>query len=142
MFISKEQAALYQLCDAIGLFRNERYISALTLSAASEEILAQLVKQDATKKKLPKKTAEDLETALFDISKEIHGIKNYRSYRNNIKNELKHHGNETNKDVLNVNFRSIALNHIVGAIVNYKFLHNYFPKEELITDFRNEMGIN
>lgn len=39
MRVSKEQVAILQLCDAIELFKKERYISAITLAGASEEVL-------------------------------------------------------------------------------------------------------
>jgi hypothetical protein len=49
MKVSKEHAAICQLCDAIELFRKEKYVSAITLAAASEEVLAQLVYLHAEK---------------------------------------------------------------------------------------------
>jgi hypothetical protein len=49
MEVTKEQAAIIQLCDAIELFNKKRYISALTLSAASEEVLAKILKNTSSK---------------------------------------------------------------------------------------------
>ena len=142
MKVTKEQAAVTQLCDAIELFKKQRYISAITLAAASEEVLAQLLKQYAEKSGTPYFTAEELETGMFDMFKDFLGIRNYRAYRNKIKNELKHHGEEGNKDVLTGDFRQVALNHISGAIQNYKMANNQLPSEQVINDFCIEIGIS
>ena len=142
MKATKEQAAIFQLCDAIDLFKNERYISAITLAAASEEVLAQLLKQHSDKTGTPFFTAEELEAGMFDMFKDFLGVRNYHAYRNKIKNELKHHGGESNKDVLTGDFRQVAINHIAGAIQNYKFVNNHLPDEKVITDFCIEIGIS
>jgi len=142
MKFTKEQAAILQLYDAIELFKKERYISAITLAAASEELLAQLLKQHANKTGIPFDTKEELEAGMFDIFKDFLGVKNYHAYRNKIKNELKHHGGEGNKEILIGDFRQVALNHIAGAIQNYRFVNNSFPKETVITDFCREIGIS
>ena len=42
--ILKEEAALIQLSDAINLFYQKRYLSAVTLAGAAEEILGRLAK--------------------------------------------------------------------------------------------------
>lgn len=142
MRATKQEAAILQLCDAITLFKKERYISAITLAAASEEVLAQLLKQHAAKTGKPYFTAEELEAGMFDMFKDFLGIRNYHSYRNKIKNELKHHGDDNNKDVLTGDFRQIALNHIAGAVQNFKMVNGYLPKEPVITDFCIEIGIS
>lgn len=142
MKVSKEQAAISQLCDAIDLFRKEKYVSAITLAAASEEVLAQLVNLHAEKTGIPFSKAEDTEAAMFDMFKDFLGIRNYHAYRNKIKNELKHHGDEGNKDFLTGNFKQIALNHIAGSIVNYKTIYNKMPNEKVVTDFCLEIGLS
>jgi hypothetical protein len=142
MKIQKEYAALMQLCDAIELFHKERYISAITLAAASEEIFAQLLKQDSAKTKIAHSSAEELETTLFRANQDILGIRNYHYYRNKIKNELKHHGDEQNKETLNGDFRQVALNQIGGCIVNFKMIYKTLPKEKNIQDFCLEIGLS
>lgn len=142
MRATKQEAAILQLCDAIALFKKERYISAITLAAASEEVLAQLLKQHSAKTGTPYFTAEELEAGMFDMFKDFLGVRNYHAYRNKIKNELKHHGDENNKDVLTGDFRQIALNHIAGAIQNFKMVNGHLPKEQVITDFCIEIGIS
>jgi len=142
MKVSKEQAAISQLCDAIELFRNGKYVSAITLAAASEEVLAQLVNIHAVKTGIPYSTAEDTEAAMFDMFKYFLGIRNHHAYRNKIKNELKHHGDVRNKDFLSGNFKQIALNHIAGSIVNYKIIYDELPDEKTITEFCLEIGLS
>lgn len=142
MKVTKEQAAILQLCDAIALFNKERYISAITLAAASEEVLAQLLKQHSAKTGTPYFTAEELEAGMFDMFKDFLGVRNYHAYRNKIKNELKHHGDDCNKDVLTGDFRQIALNHISGAVQNFKMVNGHLPKEPVISDFCIEIGIS
>lgn len=140
MKVTKQQAAILQLSDAIELFKNKRYVSSITLAAASEEILAQFLKQHANKTGIPYFTAEEIEEGMFDLFVDFLGIRNYHAYRNNIRNELKHHG-ESNKDVLTGNFKQIALNHIAGAIQNFKMAENHLPSVKVITDFCLEFGI-
>lgn len=142
MRVTKQQVAILQLCDAIELFKKERYISAITLSAASEEVLAQLQKQYSEKTGTIYFTAEELEAGMFDMFKDFLGVRNYHAYRNKIKNELKHHGDEGNKDVLMGDFQQIALNHISGAIQNFKMLIGHLPKEQVIAEFCIEIGIS
>ncbi len=142
MRVSKEQAAILQLCDAIKLFKQERYISAITLAAASEEVLAQLLKQHSVKTGTPYFTAEELEAGMFDMFKDFLGVRNYHAYRNKIKNELKHHGDENNKDILSGDFQQVALNHIAGSVHNFKMVYNHLPKEKVIEDFCLEIGIS
>lgn len=114
MRATKQQAAILQLCDAIELFKKEPYISAITLAAASEEVLAQLLKQHAAKTGTPYFTAEELEAGMFDMF----------------------------KDFLTGDFRQIALNHIAGAVQNFKMVNGYLPKKPVITDFCIEIGIS
>ncbi|OYU95973.1 MAG: hypothetical protein CFE21_06040 [Bacteroidetes bacterium B1(2017)] len=142
MKLSKEQAAISQLCDAIELFCNGKYVSAITLAAASEEVLAQLVNIHSKKTGIPYSTAEDTEAAMFYRFKDFLGIRNYHAYRNKIKNELKHHGDLGNKDFLTGNFKQIALNHIAGSIVNYKTIYNKLTNEKKITEFCLEIGLS
>ena len=142
MKISKQQAAILQLCDAIELFKKERYISAITLAAASEEVMAQILKQQSIKTGTPHFSAEEIEASLFDMSKEFLGISNYHAYRNRIKNELKHHGDLKNKNVLTGDFKQIALNHVSGAIINYKLIYGKLPNHKGILEFCADIGIS
>jgi len=142
MRVSKEQAAIFQLCDAIKLFKQERHISAITLAAASEEVLAQLLRQHSIRTGMSYFTEEELNAGMFDMFKDFLGIKNHHAFRNKIKHELKHHGDEKNKDILIGNFRQVALNHIAGSVQNYKMIYNYLPNEKVIEDFCLEIGIS
>jgi hypothetical protein len=142
MKISKEQAAINQLCDAIDLFRKERYVSSITLAAAAEEILAQFVNIYAKQTGIPISTEVKNQAYMYRMFKEFLGVKNYYAYRNNIKNELKHHGDNGNKDILSGNFKQIALNHIAGSIGNYKAISYKLPNEKIIEEFCLEIGLS
>ena len=142
MEVSKKEVAILQLCDAINLFKRERYISSITLAGASEEVLAQLLSRQKRKTVFRYYTAEELEAGTFDMFEHFFGVKNYYSYRNKIKNELKHHGDKKNKEVLSGDFRQVALNHISAAVQNYKMMNGQLPNEEIITEFCNEIGIS
>jgi hypothetical protein len=140
--ICKEQAAINQLCDAIELFNRGRYISAITLAAAAEELLVKLLKLHSGNINIPLSSAEDLEAFMFESTKEILEIENYHAYRSKIRNELKHHGSKNNKNLLKGDFKQIALNHIAGAIVNYKTIYSKLPDDRLILEFCNENGLS
>ncbi len=142
MKLSKKEAAITQLCDAISLFKLGRFISSITLAAASEEVLAQLLKSQANKPGAPYITAEEIEAGMFDMFKDFLGVRNYHTYRNKTKNELKHHGAVINKDYISGNFKQIALNHISGALVNFKGVYNKLPDETIIQDFCTDVGIS
>lgn len=139
---SKEDIAFEQLIASIELFNKGQYIASITLGAAAEELFTVFLKQHSEKigKRIPSKA--ELDDALFSFNKEIHGIRNYFSYRNRIKNELKHHGEDNNKDYLIGEFRQVALNHISGAIINYKMRTSELPKLPTILAFCEKEGIS
>lgn len=140
--LNKDEIALMQLVDSIQLFNHERYISAITLGGAAEELLGALLKQFGNENNINIPTKAELDNSLFELTTEIHGIKNYISYRNNTRNEIKHHGDERNKDIVKGNFKQQALNYISGAIINYKLKHNQLPTDVIISGFCLRYGIN
>jgi hypothetical protein len=142
MKISKEDAAIIQLCDAVDLFFRQRYISSITLAAAAEEVIGKLLKSRTKPGHAPKPTMEELETGLFELSKDILGIDNYPAYRRKIRNELKHHGDESNMEVLSAIFKRIAQMHISGAINNYKIMYNKLPDVVIIRDYCLKVGLS
>jgi hypothetical protein len=135
---SKEQIAIEELSDAINLFNQGRYFSSILLASASEEILAQMLKSKGNNTA----NAFDIEEFMFEATKDILKINNYYSYRNNTRNELKHHGDENNKDELSGNFKKIASTHISAAIINYKLNNGILPDNEIIKKYCLEKGIS
>ena len=79
---------------------------------------------------------------MFEISKDLLEIDNYISFRNNTRNELKHHGDANNKDFVKGNFKNIALMHISGAISNFKLRTNKLPRHKIIIEFCEKHGIS
>lgn len=162
--ISKEHIAIIQLKDALDLYFNQSYISAITLSAAAEEILAKLADQEAARKLgvkpsekiknnyadesaflianfLPHSSLDKMSEAEKEIFKtEIKEI--FISNRNRVRNQLKHK-NEWQHSVYFNNFKKIAEEHLSGAIINLKLYKGELPdNEELILRYCNEKGIS
>lgn len=138
---TKEAIALMQLTAAIELHNQKKYIPSITLGSAAEELYAVFLKQFGKENKKRVSTKAQLDKGLFDLSKDILGIENYIAYRNNTRNELKHHG-KGNKDIVHGNFKLVALNHISGAIINHKLRANELPKNKIVKDFCVRYGIS
>lgn len=139
---SKELIAFEQLTASIELFNKGQYIASITLSAAAEELYEVFLKKHSDEIGTPLPSKVELDNGLFIFTKEVHGIRNYFSYRNRIKNELKHHGEDNNKDFLVGEFRQVALNHISGAIINIKMRTGELPKNPIISEFCRKEGIS
>ncbi len=140
--VSKEEVALMQLEDAIELFNSKRFHSAITLAGAAEEILKKLLQQHYSAQNILMASAEEIEADMFKMYKNILGIKNYHIHRNEIKNELKHHGRIYNKNNITADFKEICLIHLSGAIMNYQIVHNHVPRIKIIVEFCKEIGIS
>lgn len=138
---TKEEIAIEELEMAIGAFNHGFYVPAITLGAAAEELFGAVLKAWGKAEGKTVLTRAEIDKGLFDMTKEIHGIRDYMSWRNRIKNELKHHGGENNKEVVKADFRQIALNHISGAITNYKLLINRIPDSPEVVEFCKKEGI-
>lgn len=138
----KEEIAFIQLVTAIELFQQGNFISAITLGSVAEELFSAFLFHHAKNKNLPILNRAQIDEAMFDLTKDLLGIENYISYRNKTRNELKHHGEENNKDFVRGNFKDIALMHISGAIANYKLRTNKLPHRKVIVDFCNQHGIS
>ena len=138
---SKEDIGLIQLHAAIQLFNDGDFVSSLTLGAVAEEIFAGLLKIKSEKTKSTYFTAADIDGSMFELCKNILGINNYPSYRNRVRNELKHHGDENNKEVVKADFVQISRTHIRSAITNYKFWKGEMPHDDTVKEFCNKIGL-
>lgn len=138
MKVSKRNIAVMQLCDAIVMFNQERYVSAITLSGAAEEILAQFIRIRKDGDGSPIFSAEQIEKKLFEV---FLGVKDYHKERSSTRNELKHHS-ENDREILDSDFRQIAINHISGALQNYKTMYNYLPDEKVVKDYCIAIGFS
>ena len=139
---SKEKISLMQLTAAIELYNKRQFIPAITLGSAAEELNAVFLKQYGKRNNKRVSTKAELDKAMFDMFRHFLGIKDYMAYRNNTRNELKHHGDVNNKKTVKGNFRMVALNHISGAIINHKLRTNELPKNKIVRDFCSEQGIS
>jgi hypothetical protein len=138
----KEEIAFIQLTTAIELFNQKNFISAITLASAAEELFSAFLFHFAKSNNAEAINRAQLDAAMFDLTKDLLGIEDYISYRNRTRNELKHHGEENNKDYVSGDFKSIALMHISGAITNFKLRTNKLPKHNIIVDFCKQQGIS
>jgi hypothetical protein len=139
---SKEKIGIIQLETAIRLFYEQHFIPALTLSVAAEEIFGAFLKLYSEGTGIPIPTAAKMDAGMFELFADFLGIKNYHVYRNEIKNELKHHGEPRNKDIISADFEQIARTHISGAIINYKFWQKKYPGGELVQKFCKTEGLS
>ncbi len=139
---TKEDIAFIQLRAAIELFKQNNFIAAITLAGAAEELFAVFLKQEAKTAGKPVFTRAELDAGLFELTKDFLGIDNFKQLRNQVRNELKHHGQLSNYDNLQVDFPTIALMHISGAISNYKLRTGHLPQEKLIQEYCVTMGIS
>lgn len=159
--ISKKNIAIIQLRDAIRLYYDKSYISSITLGAAAEEILGKLTDEKYSRqlgRSLKYNYADDVAfliahfipngdidlTTLNEEEQEQYYEDIQRQFisdRNSIRNQLKHKSKEE-KEVEFSNFRHVAEDHIVGAIVNYKLFKNELPDDEIILKFSTEKGIS
>ncbi len=138
----KEEIAFIQLTTAIELFNQKNFISAITLGSVAEELFSAFLSHYARENNLQILNRAEIDKAMFDLTKDFLGIENYISYRNRPRNELKHHGEENNKDYVSGNFKNIALMHISGAITNFKLRTNKLPEHKIIVDFCIQQGIS
>lgn len=158
--ISKLRIAMIQLRDAIHLYYNKSYISSITLGAAAEEILGKLSDEKYSRilgRPVKYNYADDSAfliahfipngdidlTSLTEEEQEQYYDEIQRQFisgRNKTRNKLKHK-NEGENEVEFSNFRKVAEDHIVGAIVNFKLFKNELPEDEIILKFSNEKGV-
>lgn len=139
---SKEEIAFIQLEASIELYNKKNYIAAITLGGVAEELFSSFLKAYAQENNLKISNRAEIDQGLFEFSRDILGIDNYISYRNRTRNELKHHGEQSNKDYVKGNFKNIALMHISGAVTNYKLRTKRLPKHKIIIEFCVQKGIS
>ena len=137
--ISKIDIATVQLRTAVQLYNKRNYISAITLAAASEEILGQIAKgKSGTNALLEDKVWTDQIADYFKKSRP--SLSKVARTRHKIKNELKHNDNGQN-DKLNHDFQFEAENFIVAAIRNFELVKGHMPTDKTIKAFWNWVSI-
>lgn len=124
------------------MYNKKNYIAAITLGGVAEELFSSFLKAHAQDNNLAIPSRAEIDQGLFEFSRNILGIDNYISYRNRTRNELKHHGEQSNRNYAKGNFKDIALMHISGAITNYKLRTKRLPKHKIITEFCAQEGIS
>lgn len=139
---SKGEIAMIQLSDAIKLYNANQHVSAITLAGAAEEIFAGLLMQEAERKCISLSTAEHIEQFMFESTPGLITEKNYHVQRSRTRNELKHHDNQKSHNSVTGDFAGTALNHIAGAIINYKMANGRIPGELVIQEFCLRHGIS
>lgn len=156
--ISKIEAALIQLGEAINLYNAEKHIPAITLAGAAEEIFSRLGSE-----LLGGKTRFDNASITADImAMTLHGVedidalndkerseiyarigKEYLTEHNRVRNELKHKSDPNENYVVAISFQRRAFDHICNAITNIILSRTMLPyKEPLIEQFCKTVGLS
>jgi hypothetical protein len=117
--LSAEEIAEHQLLAAIALWREEDYLSSLTLAGAAEEILGKRLRKLGREPSFNQ--LRDLIVAIGQSEGETHPSleKTIGEMLNNTRNELKHYGGD---DSLTFDLRSDCLEMLERAIANYQAL--------------------
>jgi hypothetical protein len=131
--VLKTDIAISQLRAAVQLYNASNYISAITLAAASEEILAQIAKvASGTNSVIDDKIWID---QLADYLKQPRpSVEKLAKSRNKVKNELKHHDSGEDRSIEH-DFRFEAETFILGAIRNFELIYGVMPKDRIIKRF-------
>lgn len=117
------------------MYHSKDFVCAITLSGAAEEILGELALGNTHTNSF------QINEFLFDSFKDILGIRDYKAYRNRIKNNLKHLDNKKKK-IDTSHFEIYSFQLIASAIINYKLFKGELPKEKMILDFCKKYGVN
>jgi hypothetical protein len=117
--LSAEEIAEHQLLAAIALWREEDYLSSLTLARAAEEILGKRLRKLGREPSFNQ--LRDLIVAIAQSEGETHPSleKTIGEMLTNTRNELKHYGGD---DSLTFDLRSDCLEMLERAIANYQAL--------------------
>jgi hypothetical protein len=128
-----------QLQRAIVLFLDdEDYVNAITLASAAEEVLGKYVEKsggEPAMRKVHESIMKALDETPMDIEKPS-GKEILDNYMNGVKNSLKHH-NQNADDFLEADWQTEAINMIVRASTNYKWLNdgNYGEHVQAMINF-------
>lgn len=139
MKIKKSECALFQLVDAVRLFNEKRFISAITLAGAANEIFEMLniLNLKRCSISIPEdewlKTGQDLRSETIKVKKGARGSL-IKDIQNKVKNEIKHH-NDAKDYEIEVDFGFEAQMKITDAITNYKFLFETYPDDFSVKQF-------
>lgn len=134
----KSEIALIQLKAAINLFNDGDYVSALTLSGISNEILSTFLRK------------RGLRVSFRFLLEWFHDIENQSpktfekyiySLLNKTRNELKHI-NRDDDYMIEAEFKLEAEMFIVNSIDNYKLLFGEIPNDELLLYFYNSSPLS
>jgi hypothetical protein len=138
--ITKEELAKVQLTEAISLFLAGKYVCAITLSGAAEEIFARLLNARG-EKSIVESSFHVIQNVREKTGLSVMGNRPKNEIFNEwntARNTLKHHGKES-KDVINLNLFDEAYWMIKRALSNANELSTSIDNE---LDFENWVIIN
>ncbi len=137
--ISKQEIAKIQLVEAINLFLCGKYLCAITLAGAAEEILARLINQQG-KPSVIEESFEAIQAARKKNASIMSGMPRNEifNYWNTSRNILKHHG-KTSDEFVTINLFDEAYWMILRGLTNAKNLEIHIRNQ---TDFENWLIIN
>jgi hypothetical protein len=128
--MEKRDIAVRQLRAAAKLYKEEDYISSITLSGAAEEILGRIAKKRTKHNQLDRDIAY-LKSVYEYFSGKSPDNKSIIAEINKVKNELKHNDSGENNWVA-ADFEDEATTFFVKAVKNYYDAYNEFPKDRII----------
>ena len=130
MKFKKSDIALIQLKQAIVLFEEEKYISAITLAGAANEILEKFCIANSK----PFTITQGVEVLQTFLNKDSVDGKELKKVQNKTKNELKHHNQKEDYEI-EEDFYFEAEMLIFSAIQNYRILFEKEPEDTTILSF-------
>lgn len=130
--MEKKEIAVKQLEDAAFLYEKNRYVSALTLAGAAEEILGKMAKKRRGWNQFENEK-EYLKSIYRFFNKPIPPDKKLVKDINNAKNELKHNDEGENLWV-DCDFENEFVLLFVKAVKNYFNTYGEMPNSKIISE--------
>ena len=135
--MKKKDIALQQLIDAARLYNKGRYVSALTLAGASEEIFGKIAKKRIGSNQLEYEI-EYIKTIYKYFNRPCPSNKEIIKQINKTKNEAKH--NDVGENLwIKADFENESVTVFVRAVKNYYDAYKEMPKNKIIMNLFEEL---
>jgi hypothetical protein len=137
--MEKKDIAIQQLSDAAKLYEKGRYVSALTLAGASEEILGKIAKKRIGSNQLQHEI-EYLKTVYKHFNRSLPSKEDIIKQINKIKNEVKH--NDTGENLwVEADFENEFVLIFMRAVKNYFDAYKEIPKDKKIMNLFVDLAL-
>jgi len=137
--MEKKDIAIQQLIDAAKLYDRGRYVSALTLAGASEEILGKIAKKRIGENQLEHEV-EYLKTVYKHFNRPSPTNKDLIKQINKIKNEVKH--NDTGENLwVDADFENECVFIFMRAVKNYFYAYKEMPEDKKVMSLFHHLAL-